>query len=112
MTQEIQVLENQYQVAHKAWLEAVRVHDEIRTQYIAMKEGRDRIKVMHTSAEENEYQAQPEALEAILSSFEQAFGRLDEAYRQADLECRRADEAAKECKTQLDAARRAAGYSS
>lgn len=112
MTQEIQVLENQYHAARRAWLEAVRMHNAIYSQYIAIKEGCDRVKVMHTSAGENEYVAKPEVLEAILSSFEQAFIRLDEAYRRAVLECRLADEAAEECKTRLETARKAAAYSS
>ena len=112
MTQGIQVLESQYHAAREAWLVAMRMHNEIRLHYIATKEGLDQVKAMHISSKENGHLAQAEALEAVLSSFEQAFVRLDEAYRRADLECRLADEAAKECKARLEAARGAAGYSS
>lgn len=96
MTQEIQILESQYHVAQEASLVAVRMLDEIRPHYIATKEGLDQVKVM-TSLKGDGYLAQSEALEAILSSFEQAFSRVAEAYQRAELECRLADEAAKEC---------------
>lgn len=111
MTQEIKVLENQYHVAREAWLEAVRMHNEILAQYTAIKQVRDRIKVMHTSLAENGYLAQSEELEPIHSSFEQAFARVAEAFRKADAECQVATKNAEECKTQLEAARKAVGHS-
>lgn len=112
MTQEIEVLENQYHVAREAWLEAVRMLGEIRPQYMAAKEVHDRIHGMHSSLQEHGYPTQAEALKPMLLNFKEALARFAEPYRQADVECQLADKAAGECKSRLEDARRAAGYSS
>jgi hypothetical protein len=110
MLQEIQVLEEQYRDAHKAWLDAVRELNEIRPKYMAAKEIHDRVREMHLSLKEHGYAVEAEALEPMRLNFEKALAKFAEPYRKADAECRLADKAAEDCGARLDAAKRAVGH--